>query len=80
MSDISPEDRERLAKTKFKEWFSECFEETFGPAFDKKVGTARSTQQQQGSGQQAPQQQQQQQPARKRSLFEECISSALGIG
>jgi hypothetical protein len=79
MSDISPEDRERLAKTKFKEWFSECFEETFGPAFDKKVGTARSAPQQQSSGQPAPQLQQQQ-PARKRSLFEECISSALGIG
>jgi hypothetical protein len=32
--DISPEDREMLAKTKFKQWFDECFTDTFGAAFD----------------------------------------------
>ena len=32
--DISPEDREMLAKTKFKQWFDECFADTFGNAFD----------------------------------------------
>jgi hypothetical protein len=32
--DISPEDREMLAKTKFKQWFDECFADSFGNAFD----------------------------------------------
>lgn len=35
--DISPEDREMLAKTKFKQWFDECFAETFGSAFDGRL-------------------------------------------
>ena len=35
--EISSEDREILAKTKFKQWFDECFTETFGGAFDKRL-------------------------------------------
>lgn len=79
MSDIQPEDRERLAKVKFKEFLHEMFEDEFNSHFDKRVTERRSQPtQQQSAGQ--PQQQQQQAPARKRSLFEECISNTLGIG
>jgi hypothetical protein len=40
--DISPEDREMLAKTKFKQWFNECFDETFGNAFDGRFNDVAS--------------------------------------
>jgi hypothetical protein len=78
MSDISPEDRQRLAKATFKEWFNELFEEQFNEHFEKKRAPSPQHQGQtsapQGTaGQQA-------QSARKRSLFEECISQTLGIG
>ena len=78
MSDISPEDRQRLAKATFKEWFNELFEESFNEHFDKKRTPAPSSpgQHQATQGQGLPAQQQQ----RKRSLFEECISQTLGIG
>ena len=33
---VSPEDRERLAKSKFGEWFDEFFDKKFEEAFDKK--------------------------------------------
>ena len=75
MSDISPEDRERLAKTKFTEWFDELFEERFNANFEKRAAQRRPAPQQLAPQQGAPAQ-----PDRKRSLFEECISSALGIG
>lgn len=56
----------------------ELFPEEFDAHFEKKVSERRSVQ---GA---APQQgqlpQQQHQPERKRSLIEECISNALGIG
>lgn len=35
--DISPEDREMLAKAKFSQWFDENFTEKFGNAFDGRL-------------------------------------------
>jgi hypothetical protein len=40
--DISPEDREMLAKTKFKQWFEECFNDSFGSAFDGRFNDVAS--------------------------------------
>lgn len=85
MSDmgISPEDRERLAKSKFGEWFDEFWDKKFGEEWEKRVATAR---QQRGNPPAPPQGpigtqdgQQQQQPARRRSLLEECFSSTFGF-
>lgn len=80
--DIAPEDREKLAKMKFKEWFNESFEEVFGSAFDKRVTEAYSASgrtapqptQQQGN---PPPQQQPQPTRRRRSLLEECFSEVF---
>ena len=78
MSDISPEDRQRLAKATFKEWFNELFEEQFNDHFEKRRAAAPSHQGQAPTS--AAPGTQYQAPPRKRSLFEECISSTLGIG
>lgn len=78
MSDISPEDRQRLAKATFKEWFNELFDESFEGAFEKRRAAAPSHQGQ-GQSSAAPGTPAQT-SARKRSLFEECISQTLGIG
>ena len=84
MSDIgiSPEDRERLAKTKFGEWFDEFWDKKFSEEFDKRV-----TQTHEAAGTQptpserattsighssAPRQ-------RRRSLLEECFSQTFGM-
>jgi hypothetical protein len=40
--EISPEDREILAKTKFKQWFDECFADSFGNAFDGRFNDVAS--------------------------------------
>lgn len=78
MSDISPEDRQRLAKATFKEWFNELFEEQFNEHFEKKRTPATPSSGQAASSPAGASHQQQ--PQRKRSLFEECISQTLGIG
>lgn len=79
---ITPEDRERLAKSKFSEWFDEIFEERFTNAV-KKMSEAAGTGEQQGqqNGNPAPEpgQQQQQQPQRRRSLLETCLSDTFGF-
>jgi hypothetical protein len=75
MSDISPEDRERLVKGRFKELLHEMFEEEYNDLSEKRRKAAGA---QQGQGQQQPAQQQQI-PGRKRSLFEEVISNTLGM-
>jgi hypothetical protein len=76
--DISNEDRERLARAKFGEWFDEFFNEKFAEAFDKRVvdtHKAAGT-----SAQPAPQQQQASHPAHtRRSLFDISLEQALGI-
>lgn len=81
MSDmgISPEDRERLAKTKFGEWFDEFWDKKFEESFDKKVASVRS--QRPGTPPQGPPPSQEQPPPpqRRRSLLEECFSSTFGF-
>lgn len=42
MDNLSPEDREILAKTKFKQWFDECWNESFGSAFDGRFNEVAS--------------------------------------
>jgi len=75
MSDISPEDRERLAKTKFGEWFDEFWDKKFGESFDKIVAERRSnpTSPQPSAPAEAPR------PQRRRSLLEECFSQTFGM-
>lgn len=73
--ELSPEDRERLVKTKFRELFDECFKDTFGEAFDNRVKEAYSA-----SNKPAPQQQQQQQQQPARATKYSLLDKALGIG
>lgn len=81
---ISAEDREKLAKSKFGEWFDELFEERFENAVKKMVeaggGEPQGQQGQQQQGQQG-QQQQQRSPSigRRRSLLETCLSDTFGF-
>lgn len=78
---ITPEDRERLAKSKFGEWFDEFFEKKFEEAFEKKQGSRRTpTNAPQSSpepGQSAPTSPQT--PARRRSLLEACLTDTFGF-
>lgn len=81
--EISSEDREILAKTKFKQWFDECFTETFGGAFDKRLievheaaGTkpeTRTTTTVTPNPNNSPTKQ------RKRSLFDMALSDTFGL-
>jgi len=85
MTDISPEDRERLAKTKFGEWFDEFWDKKFKESFEGAVAEFRTSQHPSGQGQQGQGQGQGQQshepvPMRRRSLLEECFSQTFGIG
>jgi hypothetical protein len=84
MSDIgiSPEDRERLAKTKFGEWFDEFWDKKFSEAFEKSLADARKPHQGQPMQPPATPEQPlppQQRPQRKRSLLEECFSQTFGF-
>lgn len=82
--EISPEDREILAKTKFAQWFDENFAEKFGAAFDGRFndvaalggekpqsGTTTSTTQ---SGKTA-----EDTSGKKRSLLSMSLEQALGL-
>lgn len=79
---ISPEDRERLAKSKFTEWFDELYAERFPKTFDSRVEEMMK------AGGRAPaqgeQQSRQSHPSntsgKRRSLMEICMSDLLGIG
>lgn len=79
---ISPEDRERLAKSKFGEWFDEFFEKKFEEAFEKKQQTKKPghpTAVVEPGQSQNPPTSQQHQPVRRRSLLEECFSQTFGF-
>lgn len=86
MTDISPEDRERLAKTKFGEWFDEFWDKKFKDAFDSGIEEVRKGMSDHPSAggqqqtQQTPQSSQQQVQTRRRSLLEQCFSQTFGIG
>lgn len=73
--EVSPEDRERLAKSKFGEWFDEFFDKKFEEAFEKKAQTRRPVR---VEGQ-TPQQDNNQQSQRRRSLLETCLTDTFGF-
>lgn len=81
--EINPEDREKLARIKFGEWFNEFFDEKFGEAFEKRFAEARANHPaQQGRPVSPPATTETPlppSPGRRRSLFEECLSSTLGL-
>lgn len=74
--EVSPEDRERLAKSKFGEWFDEFFDKKFEEAFEKKtkVHRPRPESQPQSNGEQ-----QEPRPQRRRSLLETCLTDTFGF-
>lgn len=78
---ITPEDRERLAKGKFKEWFDELFDSKIEEAVKKHVGPTAKAVQKAADGSAGGQQQQQQDdpPVRRRSLLETCLSDTFGF-
>ena len=88
MSDVSitAEDRERLAKSKFKEWFDECLEGSFEDAFEK--ATAKRRTKKTDPSEPAPdspdepsdpQPTAKRPPERRRSLLETCLSQTFGF-
>lgn len=84
MSDmgITPEDRERLAKSKYAEWFDELFEERFNTMFEKRAAAVRAktpakAEPSQPTGESEPQPSKQ--PGKKRSLLEVALSQTFGF-
>lgn len=77
--EVSPEDRERLAKSKFGEWFDEFFDKKFEEAFAKKAEVVKSSAPRPQSSAQHPSQPEQPQQPRKRSLIEACLSDTFGF-
>jgi hypothetical protein len=79
---ISAEDRERLAKSKFGEWFDEFFDKKFEEAFEKKATSSRSraarTEHAEGNTSNASESHEEQ-PQRRRSLLEECLTNTFGF-
>ena len=83
MSDtmITPEDRERLAKSKFKEWFDECLEGSIESIIEK---TGKKTDPSQPGDPSQPEEppappSQPQQKVQRRSLLETCLSQTFGF-
>lgn len=87
MTDVSitPEDRDRLVKTKFSDLLKElgptALKEMVDTAVDEKIAALRGGSQQQGGQQQQQSAPPAQEPqGRKRSAFDIAIANALGIG
>lgn len=78
---ISPEDRERLAKGKFAEWFNELFDAKIEEAVKKHgAPTPRGEQRKAAESSSGGDQQQQEQPqSRRRSLLEMALSDTFGF-
>jgi len=77
---VTPEDRERLAKTKFGEWFDEFFDKKFEEAFAKKAEATRSsTKPAQGAPQSSADPPQQKAQPRRRSLLEMALTDTFGF-
>lgn len=83
MTDVSitPEDRERLAKSKFGEWFDEFFDKKFEEAFEKKATASRRTPKQDGGETPTPKPEEEHESPRprRRSLLETCLSDTFGF-
>jgi hypothetical protein len=79
---ITPEDRERLAKSKFGEWFDEFFEKKFEESFQRKLDERTGKSQAQSAARESAPQQGEPAPQvsqRRRSLLEECLSNTFGF-
>lgn len=78
---VTPEDRERLAKSKFGEWFDEFFDKKFEEAFEKKSQSQRRPGPAMAERQDGGQQHQNASPPpqRKRSLLEACLTDTFGF-
>lgn len=81
MAEVSDEDREKIAKMKFKEWFNENFDERFGGDFDNRLNECFAA-----SGGQTPTQQptarmapSTPQKSNKESLFSSSLRSVLNL-
>ena len=75
MAEVSDEDREKIAKLKFKEWFDENYNERFGGDFDTRLNECFEA-----SGGRAPTQQptaRMAPPAKEKSSRESLFSSSL---
>lgn len=83
MDNLSPEDREILAKTKFKQWFDECFAETFGSAFDGRLNEIASFGEGESQGKTAVttsgKTASEGSKPKRRSLFEVAFSDTFGM-
>lgn len=75
---ITAEDRERLAKSKFGEWFDEFFEKKFDEAIKKAVPPTSKAKVTEGKGDQ-PVHSEDDAPPRRRSLLETCLSDTFGF-
>lgn len=81
---LTPEDREALARMKFGTWFDEFFSEKFAAAFDGRLneyaelsGNSSSTVFTTQSGKHAPDNKESKQ--RRRSLLDIALTETLGI-
>lgn len=84
MTDVSitPEDRERLAKSKFGEWFDEFFEKKFEEAFEKKTTAVRNKTkpaEEEAGPEPDPTPKRETHQPRRRSLLETCLSDTFGF-
>lgn len=82
MDQLSPEDREMLAKTKFKQWFQECFDESFGVSFDGRLSEyAKLSGGNEGSTTTTttPKTDETKPTTKRRSLLEVALSDVMGI-
>lgn len=81
--EISPEDRERLAKVKFSEWFDENLHEKFNGVFDARLMEFAQLTESKSSKpvRNAPTREEpSERPKKKRSLLDICLEQSLGIG
>lgn len=81
--EISPEDRERLAKAKYAEWFDECWSRKFGEAFDQRVTEMSEAIGKPPTGEVHAQKgavsSEHPSSRGRRSIFEKSLSEALGL-
>lgn len=83
--EVTPEDRERLAKSKFGEWFDELFDKKIDEAISKRVKSTTSKTEGSTEGTTktetgATDSGSTEQPApRRRSLLETCLSDTFGF-
>lgn len=76
---ITAEDRERLAKSKFGEWFDEFFDKKFEDALKKHAPATPRGEQRKAAEGQGEQHSEGETSTRRRSLLETCLSDTFGF-